>query len=393
MKFSSIIISAALATIAAAASPLPVGDILGDNSLLKRCAECTSADQHALDVIISASADHYSKIAHVRLDNLLKEMDTASVTSGNQDLPKEKALLALAVKINIDQAKKACDSETLAPLIKASINSDSNLDIPWSNKNEVEEKMVVLDVLITNIVLDRIQANVNAEILSKDCTEKMTNTVIVPATEVVAPTPHGVFETPANVPKNPAGGDDTTNATPQAPNGADGTPASGPETPFESESTAGSSDPCDDDSDSDSPVKADSVYDPSSSDNTSNGDNTDNTSTAGNTNNAGNTNAADNSNNSGNTNTNDNSNNDNGAVGQEGIDVPSTVDPKYVCKTGCKDSKRAFTVLSLRVNLEREFQPRLDHFYKEEMPTACTDERSSLLGGLLNLLSSLTLRK
>ncbi|KAG0008245.1 hypothetical protein BGZ82_004790, partial [Podila clonocystis] len=72
---------------------------------------------------------------------------------------------------------------------------------------------------------------------------------------------------------------------------------------------------------------------------------------------------------------------------QAGIDVASNVDPKFVCKSGCKDSNDAMLVLNLRVTLEKELSPRLEHFYAEEVPTACTEKRASLLGGLLNLLS------
>ncbi|KAG0321698.1 hypothetical protein BG000_003130, partial [Podila horticola] len=74
---------------------------------------------------------------------------------------------------------------------------------------------------------------------------------------------------------------------------------------------------------------------------------------------------------------------------QVGIDVAADVDPKFVCKSGCKDSNDANVVLNLRVNLEKEFEPRLEHFYKQEVPTACDDERNSLLGGVLGLLSNL----
>ncbi|KAG0295716.1 hypothetical protein BGZ98_001267, partial [Dissophora globulifera] len=74
---------------------------------------------------------------------------------------------------------------------------------------------------------------------------------------------------------------------------------------------------------------------------------------------------------------------------QIGIDVTGNVDTKFVCKSGCKDSNDANTVLNLRVNLEKEFQPRLDHFYNTEVPSDCTEKRSELLGGLLSSLAGL----
>ncbi|KAF9346786.1 hypothetical protein BGX26_001705, partial [Mortierella sp. AD094] len=72
-----------------------------------------------------------------------------------------------------------------------------------------------------------------------------------------------------------------------------------------------------------------------------------------------------------------------------GIDVAASVDSKFVCKSGCKDSNDAKTVLSLRVNLEREFEPRLDHFYVQEVPRECEEKRGSLLGGVLKLVADL----
>ncbi|KAG0300508.1 hypothetical protein BGZ99_003767, partial [Dissophora globulifera] len=192
------------------------------------------------------------------------------VTSGAESLPKEEAALTITIKANIDKAKKECSSEALEAVIKASVAADSNMDIPWSKKEEVEKKMVELDAKITALILERIHANVNAETLSKDCTENMTNTEIASA------------------------------------------PALAPEVP---KSTPGGL--------------------------------------------------------------------------QVGIDITGNVDPKFVCKSGCKDSKDANTVLSLRVNLEKEFQPRLDHFYNTEVPTDFTEKRSELLGGLLHSLDGL----
>ncbi|KAG0327710.1 hypothetical protein BG000_000836, partial [Podila horticola] len=188
LSISSLLISAAIAAVASAA---PASDAHVDvtANILTNCADCTQADSHALDVIIAASANHYSKIAHVRLDNLMKEMSTASVTDGAEELPREKALLLVAVQTKINDAKIASMPHALAPAIKAAIEADADLNIPWSQKDQVEKKMVDLNLAITNLVLDRIQVNINAELLSKDCAEKMTNTEIVPAPDAVPETP------------------------------------------------------------------------------------------------------------------------------------------------------------------------------------------------------------
>ena len=328
MKFSSILlISVALAAVANAA-PLSVkGAVKIDTArhginvalapmISKRCNDCTNQDGVALDLIVKTSADHYSEIAHARLDDLMKEIQTAKVTSGTEDMPKEKNLLTVTVQAQIDEAKKACSPEALQPVIMATVTADSNFDIPWSKKEEVEKKMIELDIAITKAVLDRIQATVNAEQLSKDCTENMTNTEIVPAPAAPAPA-----ETPA----------------PTAVESAPETPAVAPETPAPDVSApaptvvevpATASEPSEE-----SPKEENGL--------------------------------------------------------QAGIDVAASVDNKFVCKTGCKDSEDAHTVLSLRVNLENEFKPRLDHFYDQEVPTAYTERRKSLLDGVLDILSHL----
>lgn len=302
MKFTActLLISAALATIASAAPLNSQENTQIDATtriLSKRCADCTHTDGLALDLIVKASADHYSTIAHNHLDNLMVEINTAKVTSGTQELPQEKAALTVAVQVKIDEAKKACSPEALAPAIKATVTSNANMDVAWSKKEEIEKKMAELDILITNLVLDRIQANVNAEKLSKDCTEKMTNTDLAPAPAAPAPAPEV--------------------ATPPAPAPVVAEPAPAPPAPETVPAPA--------------PAPA----------------------------------------------------------AQPGIDVAASVDSKFVCKTGCKDSNDAHTVLNLRVSLENEFQPRLDHFYSQEVPTACTEERSSLLGGVLSLIANL----
>ncbi|KAG0075799.1 hypothetical protein BGZ90_009478 [Linnemannia elongata] len=336
MKFTSsiLLISAAIASVATAA-PLTgqaTGTINVPNNvhgnanayfsrtpLTKRaCGDCTHKDGAALDVIIKASADHYADIAHARLDNLMREIATAKVTSGTEELPKEKALLTLTVQSKIDDAKKACTSEELVPAIKAAVAADANLDIAWSKQEdkELEKKMAELDVKVTKLVLDRIQAKVDAELLSKDCTEKMTNTEIAPAPETSAPAP----ETSAPVPEAPAPVPETPAPAPQAPAPVPETPAPAPEAP--------------------APVPETSAPVPE--------------------------------------------NTDNGL--KVGIDVAANVDPKFVCKSGCNDAE---DVLSLRVNLENELKPRLDHFYAEEVPTACEEKRTTLMDGVLNLLSGL----
>ncbi|GJJ70871.1 hypothetical protein EMPS_03221 [Entomortierella parvispora] len=339
MKFTSILlISAALAVVANAAplstkSPVTIDATRKGISVAlaplisKRCDDCTNQDGVALDLIVKTSADHYSVIAHSRLDGLMNEIQTAKVTSGTEDMPKEKKLLTVTIQTQIDEAKKACSPEALQSVIKATVTSDSNFDIPWSKEEEVEKKMADLDMAITKAVLDRIQATVNAESLSKDCTEKMTNTEIVPA-----PAPE---ETPAPVADDPA--PETEAPAPETPAPAPDTPAPAPEAPAPApEAEASTPDAAQ--------VPASEPCEESSS-------------------------------------------KENGP--QAGIDVAASVDHKFVCKTGCKDSEDAHTVLSLRVNLENELKPRLDHFYDQEVPTACTEKRKSLLDGVLNILSRL----
>ncbi|KAK3838353.1 MAG: hypothetical protein JOS17DRAFT_770719 [Linnemannia elongata] len=330
MKFTSsiLLISAAIASVAGA---VPITDQATGNvdvpntvhgnanayfsriPLTKRCGNCTHKDGAALDVIIKASADHYADIAHARLDNLMNEIATAKVTSGTEELPKEKALLTITVQSNIDNAKKACTSEELVPAIESAVEADANLDVAWSKQEdqELKKKMVELEVKITQLVLDRIQANINAELLSKDCTEKMTNTEIAPAPATPAPVP----ETPAPIPE--------TSPTPETPAPTPEAQAPVLETPAPALETL-------------VPVPE---------------------------------------------------NTDNGV--KVGIDVAANVDLKFVCKSGCNDSQDAKNVLSLRVKLENELKPRLDHFYAEEVPTACEEKSSSLLDGVLNLLSGL----
>jgi hypothetical protein len=285
-----------------------------NTDIIKRCSDCTSKDEEALSLVVDASAKHYSKIAHVRLDNLWREIRGVKVTNGDKDLPKERAALTIAIKTNIDKAKKDCSSEALAPIIKATVTSDPTLDIPWSKKEEAEKKLVDLDIKLTKVVLDRVHGIINAELLSKACAEKMTNTEI-------APTP-----APDNVPEGPFVGESLP-PKPEAPAPVPETPAPVPETPAPVPETP-------------APVPEATTKQPAKN---------------------------------------------NGGL-QIGIDVASDVDSKFVCKSGCKDTKDAESVLNLRVNIEKELGPRLDQFYDKEMSTDCTEKRSELLGNVLSLL-------
>ncbi|KAG0081262.1 hypothetical protein BGZ93_002747 [Podila epicladia] len=354
MKFSAsiLLISAAL-TVTSAAPLLPLNNINANaaiNDLAKRsCADCTYKDGAALDIIIKASANHYADIAHTRLDILMAEINTAKVTSGTQELPKEKTLLTFTIQSKIDEAKRACTSQELEPVIKASITADASLNIPWSNKEEVEKKMVELDLKITKLVLDRIQANINAEMLSK---EKMTNTEIAPAPpapvaapEAPVPAPEAaapVSETSAPAPAAPVSAPETLAPAPAVPAPAPEAPAPAPQAPAPALETPAPAY---------IPVNAPAPVAPVVTSPTPKSNN----------------------------------------ELRVGIDVAASVDPKFVCKSGCKDSNDARAVLNLRVTLEKELAPRLEHFYAEEVPTAFTENRASLLSGLLNLLSNVKL--
>ncbi|KAG0348304.1 hypothetical protein BG004_005439 [Podila humilis] len=334
MKFTSsiLLISAALATLASAA-PLTATNVLPDNGnkilgnvLNKRCNDCTHKDALALDIIVKASADHYANIASVRLDNLLSEIQTAKVTSDSQDLPQEKAALTVTVQTKIDEAKQACAPEALAHAIKATVTANAAMDVPWSKKEEIESRMAELDIMITKLMLDRIQASINAERLSKDCTEKMTNTEIAPAPAPAPEAPAPAPEAPAPAPEAPAPAPEAPAPAPEVPAPAPEAPAPVPEAPAPAP---------------ESPAPAPACTETSC------------------------------------------------GSKKVGIDVAADVDAKFVCKSGCKDTKDAKNVLSLRVTLENEFEPRLNHFYNEEVPSDCTEKRSALLGGVLELVANL----
>ncbi|KAF9352204.1 hypothetical protein BGX26_009927 [Mortierella sp. AD094] len=257
-------------------------------------------------------------------------MKAAQVTSGPEDLPKEKALLDVAVKAKIDQAKKDCSPEALEPLIKATIKAETGSDNEWADKEEAEKKLLDLDIKLMKLIQDRIQVNINAELLSKDCTEKITNTEIAPAeepfnAESVEPEPEAAEEpapeAPAPVPEEaPIPEPEATEPAPEAPAPIP-EEASAPETP--------------------APVPE--------------------AAPEGCTKGKGGINIC--------------------------VNVDANVDPKFVCKSGCKDAKDAKVVLNLRVNLEKEFQPRLDKFYEQEIPTECEEKRTSLVDSVLDLLN------
>ncbi|KAG0198273.1 hypothetical protein BGX28_008273 [Mortierella sp. GBA30] len=340
---SVLLISAAVATVASAA-PLvqfPNHQVANTHVIAKRCTECTPNDGIALNLIVDQSARHYSNIAHIHLDKLLSDMQTAKVTSGNQEMPQEQAMLTVAIQSKIDEAKKACSPEALAPVIKTTVTSESTFDVPWSKKEEIEKKMAELDVAITKLMLDRIQSNINAEMLSKDCTEKMTNTEIVPAPPAPAPEPVApiapiapiapvasapVPDAPAAVPEAPVAPVPVPEApapapAPEAPVSAPETPAPAPEVP--------------------APAPQAPMPDPSTV--------------------------------------------------QPGIDYAASIDPKFVCKSGCKDSNDARTVLSLRVDLNNQFEHRLSA-NEQEVAAACAQNRDTLLSGLLNLVANMNVQ-
>ncbi|KAF9581446.1 hypothetical protein BGW38_001520, partial [Lunasporangiospora selenospora] len=314
---SAILISAALAAIATAA---PVAnpshrksiDVNLPSGFTKRCMDCTSKDATALDLIVKASAGHYADIAKVRLDALVNEIATAKVTSGNQDLPKEKALLNLVVKATIDKAKKDCSSEALAPVIKATVVANSNLDIPWSKEEEVKKKIIELDIVITKTILDRIQANINAELLSKDCTEKMTNTQITPVPETAQPT-QPTSETPPAIGEVPLGTGPESPVTPPA------------EIPVTPESPA----PVDPSAQPD-PIREEVPSPPTGNQNPT-GESTPVTQDP----------ASEPCTEWSEPPRQRHRNKEDKPLKKEGIDVPSKVDTKFVCATGCKDTKEA----------------------------------------------------
>ncbi|KAF9959017.1 hypothetical protein BGZ70_008995 [Mortierella alpina] len=199
MKFTTsvLLISATLATFASAAPLGGIVDIITTPSAARLCSQCTSQDQSALNAIVRTSADHYAGIAQNRLSDLMREVGTARVTSGTTELPKGKATLIITMQSKIDDAKKACTPDALAPAILAAINDDAALSIPWSKSEQAEKKMKQLNAVIEKIILDFIQKYLSAEGLAKDITENMTNTKITPIPETAALVPEAPAPAPA----------------------------------------------------------------------------------------------------------------------------------------------------------------------------------------------------
>ncbi|KAF9366025.1 hypothetical protein BGX34_006735 [Mortierella sp. NVP85] len=300
MKFTSsiLLISAAIAAVVSAA-PLPSDtiDVTLENSKV--------ADLDVLGGYLSGLKARNDRLADLTICYVISRL-SRSPTSGKKNLPKEKAALTLIVKTKIDKAKKGYSSESLAPIIKAIVTSDASLDIPWSKKDEAEKKGVELDAKVTDIVLNLLEQAIGAELLSKDCTEKMTNNEIAPAE-----TPEGPFvgesvppmpQTPAPVPEAPA-------PIPETPAPVKEAPSPIPETTTTTESSEDKGAPC-------------------------------------------------------------------------------SVDPKYVCKSGCKDTQ-AEAVLNLRINLEKQLGERLEQLRDKKVCADIAKGRSGLLGNVLGLLDSL----
>ncbi|KAF8926288.1 hypothetical protein EDD21DRAFT_185690 [Dissophora ornata] len=329
MKFISsiLMISAAIATVATAAPLASRESITNANipsNLSKRCTGCTHEDGVARDLFVSASANLYAGIARDRLDLLKLKIEAAKVPSGVEALPRE-AMLMVTVKSTIDKAKQDCTSEALAPVIMETIAEDPSMDFTWSNKKEVEKRMTDINAKITDIVIKRLQFNVNAVTLSKDCTEKMTNTEIAPAPapEASAPIP----ETPAPAPETPAPAPETPAPAPEAPAPAPESPAPVPESPAPGLETAA--------------AVPESTTEPNVEDK-------------------------------------------NGL--QVGINIAGDFDPKFVCKSGCQNSQDAETVLGARVSLQNFFANHLDPFYNNDVPTDCAERHNELLGSLFGLI-------
>ncbi|CAO3573210.1 unnamed protein product [Mortierella alpina] len=313
MRFtiSILLISAALATFASAAPLAGVVDIITTPSAARPCSECTSQDQSALSAIVQTSADHSAAIAQNRLDDLMREVGTARVTSGTTELPKEKATLIITMQSKIDDAKKACTSETLAPAILAAINDDATLSIPWSKSEQAEKKMEELNAVIERVILDSIQKHLSAEGLAKDITENMTKTVITPSPEIAAPAPETAAPVPAPAPAS-------------APEAVAPAPVVAPQSALPTEQL---------------PKQADAAVDVSSGTRT-------------------------------------------------GVDVAASVGPKFVCSSGCEDAEDASTVLALRDDLERQLGPRLRYLTNKEIPSDCSEGRSSLWDSIRKLLNN-----
>ncbi|KAF9153260.1 hypothetical protein BGX21_003814 [Mortierella sp. AD011] len=144
--------------------PANVGAAVVANPLSRR------DDNPTLRAIVKLTTGHYSDIANLRLGGLLGDMKAVKVTSGSEDLPKERALLNIAVKAGIER------------LLTATIEAETD-----SNDNSADEKnkrkLLGLDAKLVKLIQNRIQVNNNVELLSKECIEKMTKIEIAPAEE------------------------------------------------------------------------------------------------------------------------------------------------------------------------------------------------------------------
>ncbi|KAG0004500.1 hypothetical protein BGZ79_009032 [Entomortierella chlamydospora] len=247
-----------------------------------------------LSANVKLTISHYSNIANSRLEGLLGDMKVAKVTSGSEDPP------------------------------KATIEAETDLDDKWADNEETKRKLLDLDAKLMKLIQDRIQVNVNAGLLSKDCIEKMTNIETAPAEEPLnaeSVEPEAakelIPEAPTPVPE------ETPVPKPEAIEPAPDAPppvleeAPTPETPALEPKlhlrVAPRARIC--------------------------------------------------------------------------LNVDANIDLKFVCKSGCKGAKDARFVLDRRVDLEKKFKSRLGKFYEQGIPTECEKKRTSLVDSVLDLLS------
>ncbi|KAF9404679.1 hypothetical protein BGZ76_006851, partial [Entomortierella beljakovae] len=342
MKFTKSILlaTAAMAAIASAAplvnqTPNDVNTVVTTNALGKR------DDTAAINAIVQISANHYADIAKINLDNLLNDIDAAKVTSGKDELPNEKTLLSLAVKANIEKAKQDCSAESLKPLIKATVKAETGSDSQWEDKDKATKLLVDIDVKITEILNQCLKVNINADVLSKDCTEKMTNTEIEP----INAEPINNEPEPEAAPETPEPAPETTESKPEVVEPVTEPEAVEPEPeaePIPEEAPA----PVPEEALAPVPEETPAPVPESAPESCS--------------------------------------------AGAGGINVCVKVNTNldsFICKSGCKDEKDAKAVLDLHINLKKELTPRLDKFYKNEVPTACEEKRESLVDSVLGLLN------
>ncbi|KAG0016187.1 hypothetical protein BGZ80_009376 [Entomortierella chlamydospora] len=252
-----------------------------------------------LSANVKLTISHYSNIANSRLEDI-------------------------TVNAKTDQAKKDCSPEVLEPLVRATIEAETDLDDKWADNEETKRKLLDLDAKLMKLIQDRIQVNVNAGLLSKDCIEKMTNIETAPAEEPLnaeSVEPEAakelIPEAPTPVPE------ETPVPKPEAIEPAPDAPppvleeAPTPETPALEPKlhlrVAPRARIC--------------------------------------------------------------------------LNVDANIDLKFVCKSGCKGAKDARFVLDRRVDLEKKFKSRLGKFYEQGIPTECEKKRTSLVDSVLDLLS------